>query len=253
MVVSAAHKIMRTVRSGKRRLLRPAIVEIAGVALPVGDPLISERIRKRIYRARYEAPELEVIRQRLSADDVVLELGTGIGFLAAWAERCIGKRGRVHTIEADPALEPVIRRTFALNRVSPELIIGCAAVTEGRGVFYREGDCYASSCIRRSTTAEPIQVPIVDAGEIIKRVRPSFLVVDIEGTEVDLLPSLPLEMVKKICIELHPHIVGNGRTSQLLSVLIAKGFVADFSVSRATVWYFERTQKEDENRGLQSV
>lgn len=60
------------------------------------------------------------VAAKLDADDVVMDVGTGIGLVATLCAQRIGSE-RVYTYEANPALERPIRETFELNRVSPHL------------------------------------------------------------------------------------------------------------------------------------
>ena len=79
-----------------------------------------------------------------------------------------------------------------------------------------------------------------DAREFIQRVKPTFLICDIEGGEQDLLEYISLDGVKKLCIELHPHVIGNEATSKIFQNLLEQGFYCDFLLSSGKVFFFER-------------
>lgn len=80
-----------------------------------------------------------------------------------------------------------------------------------------------------------------DARRFIAGIRPSFLICDIEGGEHDLLEYMDLDGVKKLCIELHPHVIGNQETSRIFQRLLNQGFYCDFLLSSEWVFFFERS------------
>src|SRR5262245_58379142 len=86
---------------------RRGILPVSGVRIRTG-PHLSPVILDSIEREMYERPELEIARVKLQRDDVVLELGSGIGFITTYCAKRIGS-DRVFTYEANPALESHIR------------------------------------------------------------------------------------------------------------------------------------------------
>ena len=64
---------------------------------------------------------------------------------------------------------------------------------------------------------------------------------DVEGAEVDLAAeTLDLGPLKKLCIEMHPHIVGDEAITRLISNLIRQGFTLRLTECRDEVLYFSR-------------
>src|SRR6266581_6595732 len=101
------------------RVRRRPVVTVAGVQIRVGRHM-SPRVERTVSRGRYEQDELRLIGHVLSPDDVVLEVGAGLGLVSAYCAKRLGS-SRVFAYEANPDLEACIRETFSLNEVQPTL------------------------------------------------------------------------------------------------------------------------------------
>lgn len=232
----------RTARRIKKLLWRvhvPGWVDNHGVLLPTDGPGISAGIRRQIFFGEYEDKEIEIVAKRLTSDDVVMEVGAGIGFLSAYCAQRLGGE-RVFAYEANPALMEVIAATHRANGVSPTVRNVLLAQGEGEREFHVEPEFWASSAVHASGEARTIRVPQADLNGELARVRPTFLIVDIEGGEVEFFAIADLATVRKICVETHPGIHSNAVLSQLLGLLIGHGFALDFTLMRKNVLYFER-------------
>ena len=85
-----------------------------------------------------------------------------------------------------------------------------------------------------------MQVPVVDAYETIAAVSPSYLMVDIEGGEVDLLRRPLPESVRTVCVELHLEATGASGRSEMFAALLGAGFQLDVSRGDHPVLLFTR-------------
>jgi len=217
----------------------PAYADNRGVRLPLRHPAITRPIQKDIFFGGYESKEAELVQLKIEPGDVVMEVGAGIGFLSALCARAVGN-DRVFAYEANPQLMAVIRHVHDLNGVAPTVINAMLGEGAGEREFFLEKDYWASSLIRGSADAQAILVPQVDRDEEIRRIAPTFLIVDIEGGEYEFFSNMDLTPVRKICIETHPHVLGNRRVSEILGWLIAEGFSLDFSCMRKNVYFLYR-------------
>lgn len=232
----------RTARRLKKLLWRvhvPGWMDNHGVLLPTDGPGISPGIRKEIFFSDYEAKEIEIVARRLAPDDVVMEVGAGIGFLSAYCAKRIGSE-RVFAYEANPALMEVIAATHRRNGVAPAVRNVLLAEGDGEREFHVEPEFWASSAVQGSSRAQTIRVPQADLNAELARVRPTFLVVDIEGGEVEFFAHADLATVRKICVELHPGIQTDAALSGMLGGLFAQGFALDFSLLRKNVMFLAR-------------
>ncbi len=208
---------------------RHPVVEIEGIKLYRGRGL-SIPVLESLKAERYETPEARIVGQALQADDIVLELGTGLGFISSLCAQRIGGNN-VHSFEANPALQRVILKNYQLNALSPQLEIALLGEKSGAVTFYVMKNFWSSSTIKRHPSARPIQVPMKCFNDELARIRPSFLIIDIEGGERDFIRYARLAGVRKVCIELHPHVIGSAAVSEVEAFFISQGFREELAAS----------------------
>ena len=240
-------KTARRLKSIAWRFRQPAWAENAGVWLPCNQRGIAPGIAREIYLGEYESREIGIVAQKLETADVVLEVGAGLGFLSAFCAKRVGSE-RVHAFEANPALLPLIRATHERNGVAPAVHNVLLARGEGERTFYVEADFWASSTTARSPQAQAIQVPQRDLNAELQRIAPTFLIVDIEGGEGEFFAYAALAGVNKVCVEIHPDVIGNDGVSAVFARLLAQGFALDFSFIRKNVFFFYRALRNAEMR-----
>ena len=211
------------------RAWRRPVVEIEGVRLHLGAGLPA-RVVHTLEAGLYETTEARIVRHVIHRDDIVLELGTGLGFLAALCVKTVGD-SRVHTYEANPALELFILKNFSLNGVEPRLEMCMLGEDAGSITFWVMETFWSSSTIRRHPNAKPIQVPMKRFNDELGRLRPSFLIMDIEGGEHDFIRYARLDGVQKVCIELHHDVIGPAAVAEVEAFFGRQGFREDHAVS----------------------
>jgi FkbM family methyltransferase len=242
-VIRKQGRTVRRIRRWLKPLHTPRFAENFGVRLPLRHVLITPEIGKEIYFGDYERKEAEIVSQRLEQSDVVMEIGAGIGFLSAYCAMRIGS-DRVFAYEANPALLEVINDTYSANGVRPTICNVMLGDGPGRARFFVEAEFWASTTVKENTrNSTEIEVEQVDLNAEIARVRPTFLIVDIEGGESDLFPLADLSHIQKICVETHPHVLGNEGITRLLALLFERGFVLDLSLVRKNVFFLYRPKE----------
>jgi FkbM family methyltransferase len=204
-------------------------VSIEGIKIRVGRHM-SRRVEHAIANGGYERDELRLIGMVLTPRDVVLELGAGLGLVSAYCAKRLGS-SQVFAFEANPDLEPCIRETYALNGVEPTLEMCAVRATAGRVTLYRTRHFYSSSIIRRSPSAIPIEVPGKALSYVVERIRPTLLIVDVEGAEGELFDRARLPGVSTIVLELHHRIIGEEKSREVRRALTDLGFREDRGLS----------------------
>jgi FkbM family methyltransferase len=201
---------------------RPHVIEQSGVKLQFGYHLAA-KVRQALLDGEYEEKELRLLRTTLTRGDKVMELGTGLGFLASFCAKQIGAE-RVVTYEGNPQMERHIRRNFALNGVAPTLIMSLVGREAEERAFHLNREAWCSSTWKRPGTVSTITVPVRPFNEEVRSVKPSLLIIDIEGGEVELVPHMDLTGIRGIVIELHEQVTGPEGLQTVRQSLLARGF-----------------------------
>jgi FkbM family methyltransferase len=221
-----------------RGIRKPAQTRLHGVLLDTG-PEVPAATRRLIYSGGYESGEARTVIGHLAPEDVVVELGAGNGFLSTLCALRIGSE-RVFTYEANPDLLPVIERTHAANGVRPTVTWAFLGEGEGQGEFHVAPNYLSSSLGGHLDEARPVSVPRLDVRSEFARRRPTFVIMDIEGGELDLVPRIDWSPIAKLAIELHPRILGESGMRTVLEALRAAGFREDRWISTTRKRYFGR-------------
>ncbi len=218
------------------RILRPQIVNIKGIKVRIPDNA-SSIIRNALYDGWYEAGELDLLSNRLDQDDVVMEIGTGLGLLSIYCAQRIGD-DKVSTFEANPALEQAIKFNYALNQVAPKLEMCLAGNHSGFGTFYVGENFWSGSTLNKAKGAKPITVPVIAFNEKVKEINPTFLLLDMEGGEYEFVKYADFHNIKKLMIEIHSWILTPEQIRFVQDKLAQEGFhVAEIHEEE---FYFER-------------
>ena len=208
-----------------RRVVRPRRVRVHGVVVAI-DPGWPRAIVGTLYDGRYEQYEAEVLRATLRPGDRYLEVGAAIGVTTTIACQIVGA-ANVTAVEADPALARTAARTAALNGHTPR-VINAVLTNHGESDrrFYVREDFWGSS-LSPSPGAREIVVPGRPFMRELEELRATYLAVDIEGGEAELLaPALP-PSVRAVCLEVHPDRIGDAAVHGLMTHLTDQGFVLD--------------------------
>lgn len=218
--------------------------ELAGLKVPSG-PHLSDEIRDRLGRGRYEQHELAALRAKLREGDVLMELGAGIGVVSAYCARVLGSRN-VFTFEANPGLEPHIKELYRINGVSPTLEICALGDRHGEQALHVHDAFWASSTLPSQSqgSSATVTVPMRPFDEALREVRPTVLVIDIEGGELDLLPALRLDGVRAVVIEMHPQLIGEDGCTAVTTEIEDAGLSFDQAASSGFVFVFDREAPE---------
>ncbi len=179
-----------------------------------------------LVRQYYEGSELSALRNVVQADDVVLEIGGGIGYISTHVLKCLGA-GRVTIIEADPRLIPVIRRTHALNNVTADRVMNFVAARHDRTVTFNAQPSFWASSVVDLPGSRPVILPARDLQELVNDVKPDVLIVDIEGGERDIFDGLILDGVRQLIVEVHQPRIGFAGIASCISHLAGAGFTYD--------------------------
>lgn len=219
------------------------IIEIQGVKLPLDPEVMSPTLIEALRTGEYERAEGKKLAKMIEPGERVLELGAGIGFLSSLVA-ATGQAEKIVAVEANPALIPLMRRTHALNGVGAE-VVHAAVVGEKTSDTVRftlDEDFWASSIKpkKRQYLRGFVDVPTAAIGDLIRDHGPSFLIIDIEGGETDLLPHLDLSGVRRAVMELHLKEIGHRGVAAVFDCFARQGLGYDMRFSMGGLVVFSR-------------
>lgn len=195
---------------------------------------------KALTTGSYEKDEVRLLKDYVQPEDVVLELGAGIGFMGCVAQTFIKCKQYV-SFEANPNLIEIIRNNMQRNNVVFDIRNAVLMDESSEVDFYITPAFWASSLIQPvSGDYKKVTVPALDKNKTINEIKPTTLIVDIEGGEADFFDGLDLTSVNKIILEVHPLILDDMALSNLYLNLFSIGFQLDFKASTKVVNYWHR-------------
>lgn len=188
---------------------------------------LPDDVREQLYRGTYEFGERELLGSAVQHSDRVLEFGAGMGIIGLVASRMVGPQGAVMSVEANSTLEPLILSNQRLNaaKIVPPQLVFSAVNSDGRDVqFHCNKDILSSSVIDRGKHSTSVIVPGRMASELVDSFKPTVLIMDIEGSEVEVVPSIPYAGIRAIVIEIHQKLIGPDNVIHIFAHLKSKGF-----------------------------
>ncbi|SNS19609.1 FkbM family methyltransferase [Tropicimonas sediminicola] len=215
-------------------------IAMDGVTLAVPRTAVEPRVLRGLAGGSYESHEVAMARHALRPGDRVLELGAGLGYVAC--ATLSGQQGiQWRSAEANPRLIPVIEQNRALNGVSFDLEHAAYGVTDGPVQLALSHHGFWAASLLDEGDAGSVEVPGVDGARAIAAYAPSFLIMDIEGAEYDILARLDLAGIERLLVEFHPSLVDKATHTAILGRLISEGFVIDTDCGMGQVLLFDRS------------
>jgi len=220
------------------------VIDCEGLRVAVRPGFIGAKITRPLHSGRYERGERLGLERLLRPDDRVLDLGGGLGVVAAACARACPK-GAVLTVEANPELLPMIRETLRLNGATNAalrhgVVVGPDAAP-GPRVFYLRADFWASSMEPASRPyLRAVSLPALPLADLLEEFRPTVLSCDIEGGEAGLFDGLDLSGLRLAVIEMHPKAIGEDGVAAVRRTLAAAGLAPQPQARPSTVMTFLR-------------
>lgn len=213
-----------------------------------GEPY-SFGIKYILKKGDYELPERKLLRFCNFEGETIIEMGGSIGILTAILANKVGNTGKVISIEASENIS-AYSRSWLENNHNVKILTGFAfPVTEVANQihsikFNQSGSSLEGKIeFKYSNKILNVNNSIYDIKKIsdLFNLKPTVLVVDIEGTEkiiLDQKPNFP-SSIKLILIELHPQVYGETNQSEIIKRIIDEGF--SIKKSEGIVFLFERS------------
>ena len=203
-------------------MLARRVVAVGDIKLTADAEMVGADVQRLLYRGEYEFAEIQLLSHILRNGDRVLDIGAGTGATGLTAARRVGA-ANVTSFEANPALEPLIRRNYGLNDLHPTLNMK-AVTADGAPVTFNVMPSLLSSSIFDRGAADAITVESAAINDAIAEARPTVLVIDAEGAELDILPAADLTGIRAILVETHAKFTGQDGVDRMVAHLHAQGF-----------------------------
>ena len=215
-------------------IFNPKMYMYENIRVPLGSSPVFQARRRDFYRGLHERGEMETIRHLIRPDDIVLELGSGLGIVSTFIAQRLSDSRNLHTFEANPELLEPIKSVFEANDVKPNLHNIAVGREDGCREFFFNVNNLSSSVHRREGAAKSELVAMASMSRLLREIRPTFVVFDVEGAEAEIFKvEIPPE-VRVLCGELHPSIIGDDGVSTVIRTILDSGFdfIADRSCGR---------------------
>ncbi len=221
------------------------MLEAEGVLIPFDPAVITAPIAQAIKAGVFEAEEAAQIPHIVLPDDIVLDIGAGIGFISTLISRHAKK---VISVEANPDLLPFMGEVHRLNGVKNAERLNVVLTNSGddTATFYQRDDFWMGSLADGPNPYKStVKVPVKGLNELLSEARISLIVCDIEGAESFLFKDAELCCVDRIYLELHDHITGLKGVASVFSAMAARGFAYDPRYSSGAIVLFRRVAKNE--------
>lgn len=111
---------------------------------------------------------------------------------------------------------------------------------DGSAEFFFANNFHSSSTLDRGLGAQATVVETLAFDRLLRDIKPSVVVFDIEGGEVEIFADPLPASVRVVCGEMHPHIVGDAAITRIIESFFKQGFVLRVDQSLGRAFAFER-------------
>jgi FkbM family methyltransferase len=197
-------------------------VTLDGCRFTLANPLITDAMRARILRGRYERSEREMLRTWMNPAAPVIECGGGLGIIATLIDRRLVHPDQHLVVEANPLLIPVLEEQKHLNGAAFTVLNRAIDYSGQQLVSLSVDDDFISGRVGPRGTHR-FTVPAVTLRELVdgQRWQGATLVCDIEGAETDLVEheiDVLVRCFDMLFIEAHPEF----RSAQELETMFGR-------------------------------
>lgn len=148
-------------------------------------------------------PEFTWVKDNaLVKGDIVADCGANIGFTGLFFAKCVGEQGRVVGFEALPSNAEIARKNIELNKANNfelrnQAVGSCAGIVEFND--------QPNGSVGQIEGLRTVSAPVVTLDESFPGKKPTFIKIDVEGYEIEVLKGATeiLKTKPKLEIEIH--------------------------------------------------
>jgi FkbM family methyltransferase len=213
MTTSNQYDAWTRLRRSANRILRRALLPVFAIANPgdvtirhhyTGDPVRLHSFKHKGYwwhGARREMATMALFAELIRTGDVVLDVGSHIGYIALYFARLVGPQGRVFAFEPGPNNLPYIRRNVG-SSANVTIVEKALSTRSGTEPLYVESLTGQNNSMLRNFEGlranervalkadvheVVVEVTTLDDFARSRDVRPAFVKIDVEGFESEVL------------------------------------------------------------------
>jgi FkbM family methyltransferase len=201
---------------------------IEGCQFTLDHPLVTDEVRCRMLRNRYEGGERQILRSRLDPAAPVLELGGGLGVVATLVNKRLVHPERHVVVEANPSLLGILERNRQLNAAAFSVRHAALNYSRQPTITFRVGRDFRAGRVGQAGEHEYV-VPAVTLRELLDQPwwQDATLICDIEGAETELVRQdahLLARHFRTLVFEIHPEYRSSDECAAMVSRLREAGF-----------------------------
>jgi FkbM family methyltransferase len=210
---------------------------IDGCKIDIPTDLFSFNVIEEFVSGNYELQERKLITKYVNSSDRVLELGGGVGAVSCMLNKKLADQSKHLVIEANPDLIPILEHN-GINNNCRFKTLNCIPIKSSNGKFYLNRNAWAGSNVRKSK--KYIDVPVESWEEIEKEIelKPTAVVMDIEGGEVEFIKENEdlISNLRLIIVEFHPFTLGFKKVKSCQAILGRFGLTRVDRIGNVEVW-----------------
>jgi FkbM family methyltransferase len=203
------------------------VFSFGGMNIAVRFMHLTPKIEQALSSGCYENAERTAIGLHVTPKDRVLDLGGGIGCTGIVAGKIVGGENLM-IVEANADLGCEIMENLAANGVTGSQLIQTAVVaheTTGHVGFYKSKAFWAGSlCKNNAKNSCKINVPAMSLLKLVTGFKPTVIICDTEGIEIEFFKFHLPDHVRLIIMELHPNCYNQKAIKTLFDDLSDMGF-----------------------------
>ena len=202
----------------------------------LAHPLVTDAMRARIVRGRYERSERELLDKWLDPDAPVIECGGGLGIVAVLVNRRLIRPRQHLVVEANPCLIQLLERQKALNGAAFTVLHGAIDYSGSIVASFNVNDDFISGRLDSQSSCS-VAVPALTLRALIEQqpYQGATLICDIEGTETELIEhdcDVLAQRFEMLYIETHPEFRPVNQINTMFARLEQFGFARLGSVRK---------------------
>lgn len=181
--------------------------EIDGITLRIPGKCLNADLEKALTSGRYESSESAALKRHAVPGDRLLDLGAGAGYVSALGARILGG-AQVTSVEASTDMVEHLRKNLDMNGAKDAVVLNGAVVGDshvGDTVKFAMRPAFWASSIATAGVPTSIvhEVPALRLSALLAEHRPSIVMMDVEGAELELCQQVWPDHVRLLIMEIH--------------------------------------------------